>query len=189
MSSFDTQVPSRLARTRPLHGTAAPAVALHGEGHTLDELLDFARLVLPAREVVVPVGAWGTYTGAMDLSGYTWFHEVEGVDAPEPTTVGRSLLDVEQLVLELCESRAAGTRAVLLGTGQGASLALTLAAVIPDLLDAVIAIGGRPLDLPEGAVGTVPESAPVPTLRLEQTPLSPGLGTTIGAWLATEGVS
>ena len=141
-------------------------VMLHGDGHQVDELLAFARRLLPVRETIVPVGCWGTYVGAMDLSNYTWFHEVPGVDEPEPVSLGRSLLDVEQLV---AAARGAGSApVVLVGAGQGATLALALTAVLADVLAAVVAIGGRPALLPPGAVPDAVGGGPVPALWLAE---------------------
>jgi pimeloyl-ACP methyl ester carboxylesterase len=101
----------------------------------------------------------------MDLSSYTWFHEVPGVPEPDPVSFGRSLLDVEQLIRSL-RAPAGSPPVVLVGAGQGASIALAMNAVIPEALAAVVAIGGRPVALPDGAVPDPSESEQAPSLWL-----------------------
>jgi predicted esterase len=163
-----TQLPSRVPFAREVgeRPDGPLVVALHGGGHQIDDLLAFARQVSPSRELIAPVGCWGTYVGAMDLSGYTWFHEVPGVDGPEPVSFGRSLFDVEQLIDAMLPSESA--RAVVVGVGQGAALALALTAVLPDRLAAVVAIAGRPVPLPAGAVPNPVDAPPVPALWLAE---------------------
>lgn len=159
--------PYRLATARQPGDRAdgPPWVVLHGAGHQLDELLAFVSRLGHGSEFIVPVGCWGTYVGAMDLSSYSWFHEVPGVPDPEPVSFGRSLIDVEQLILT-ARSEADSPSVVLIGDGQGATLALTLAAVLPDRLTALIAVGGRPVPLPDGAVSGVPAAERPPAIWL-----------------------
>jgi predicted esterase len=69
--------------------------------------------------------------------GGTWQH-------PEPASFGDSLAQLERFVCDV-RSRETGTGApspVLLGVDQGASLALSLALMVPDLITGVMAIGG-----------------------------------------------
>ncbi|HTT93374.1 MAG TPA: hypothetical protein VMF55_01775 [Solirubrobacterales bacterium] len=155
-------VPGRLpaARLSGARPDGPLVIALHGEGTDIHDLTDLALELVPAREVIAPVGCWGTYVGAMDLSNYTWFHEVPGVADPEPVSFGRSLLDVEQLIHSL-GAAADSPRPVLIGIGQGATVALASAAVVPEALAAVVAIGGRPVTLPAGAI-SLPAGVPVP---------------------------
>jgi phospholipase/carboxylesterase len=124
--------------------TTGALVGLHGRGGDLDQLAPLARelagiqLIAPqAPRPVSPI----TQGDAVGSGGFTWFF-IQDVGRPEPATFGESLWLVEQFVLDVREREPPGRPIVLAGFEQGAVLAVTLAAVVPEALAGVAAICG-----------------------------------------------
>jgi pimeloyl-ACP methyl ester carboxylesterase len=143
-------------------GTAI--VVLHGkEEAQIGDVVSFATGLAAFSQIVAPLGLSGSYVGAMDLNAYCWFHDVPDAVAPEPGSFGRSLIDVEAVVDEVC---GGGSQIAMLGIGQGATLALSLLEVLPERLAWVAAVGGKRVELPPGALTVEPRRIDVPVLWL-----------------------
>ena len=127
----------------PAEGPArATVVALHGANGGLDDLVPLARSLGPNLHVVAPEAARGVYT-IRELVAHTWYGGWR-IDRPEPASFGDSLAQLERFLYDVRER--AGAKASgppwLLGVDQGAVLALSLAAVVPDLIAGAMAIRG-----------------------------------------------
>lgn len=124
-------------------GRSATVIALHDEGGDLDSVASL-REALASSFDVVALQAWRPVNvravTAADYQGYAWYID-HGPQRPEPATFGDSLWQIEQFIGDLCE-RSVARPVVLFGVGQGAALALTLAMVLPDMLDGVVAVNG-----------------------------------------------
>lgn len=118
-------------------------VLLHGLGGDIGQLSPLSRaLGLPLRTIAAQ--AWRACNprqyAASERTGFLWYFD-HGPDRPEAATFGDALWAVEQFLTELANNP--GARPIfLLGYGQGAVLAATLAGVLPDLLAGVALIGG-----------------------------------------------
>lgn len=138
----------------PLPAVIAPALALEATE-------PFARSLTPGI-VVTAQGPYASYAGALDVVSREWYLHAPDVLEPEPASFGYALTQLEQLVYEVHDLVAPdGLAPVLLGDAETATLALTLALFIPDLLSGVIARDGRlpavgGLELPEGNLGGLP---------------------------------
>lgn len=75
----------------------------------------------------------------VNTMGYFWF--IGPFDTPELTTFGDGLHHLETLLLEHCSLRA-GQKAFLIGRGEGGVMALTLAAIWPELVAGAVSIDG-----------------------------------------------
>lgn len=115
-------------------------------GGFLDEIEDvvaFAQSRLPQARALCVRGPRAQTQGGNGIScGHFWY--IGPQDSPELSTFGDGLYQAELLLLE----QAAGGKIGLAGRGQGASVALTLAALWPDHVGAVqVWGGGLPLNL------------------------------------------
>ena len=123
---------------------AATLVGLHGRGGDLDQLVPLAReigsLRLVAPQAARPVNPT-TQGYSPSSDGFTWYF-IQDVPYPEPATFGEGLWLVEQFIYDVRDRQGVERPILLLGYEQGAVLALTLAAVLPESLTAVAAIGG-----------------------------------------------
>lgn len=124
-------------------GRSATVIALHDEGGDLDSVGSL-RDAFAASFDVVALQAWRPVNvravSAEDYQGYAWYMD-HGPQRPEPATFGDSLWQIEQFIGDVSE-RSIARPLVLFGVGQGAVLALTLAMVLPDMLDGVVAVNG-----------------------------------------------
>jgi predicted esterase len=124
--------------------SAATLVGLHGQGGDLDQLLPLAS-ALERFQLVLPQAARpmspSTQGQPQTADGFTWYF-IQNVGCPEPATFGEGLWLVEQFIYDVRERQPDARPLLLLGFGQGAVVALTLATVLPDALAGVIAIGG-----------------------------------------------
>lgn len=115
-------------------------------GGFLDELEDvvrFATARMPEARVLCVRGPRAQTQGGNGLScGHFWY--IGPQDRPELSTFGDGLYQAEVLLLE----QAGAGKVNLAGRGQGATVALTLAALWPDHVAEVAAWeGGLPLNL------------------------------------------
>lgn len=122
----------------------AIVIAFHPEGE--DGRDTDARLSgLKAHCQVVVPKAWRALNPRMygpdENQHFAWFF-VYGPAQPEPATFGDSLFQVEQFVHDVRERVPAGVPILLIGWDQGAALAVTLAGVIPEFIDGVLAFDG-----------------------------------------------
>jgi predicted esterase len=135
-----------------------PVIAIGGN---LREMHEFGRSISSGM-VVSPQGPYGVYEGANDLVARSWYYEVDDVALPEPISFGHSLRAIESLLYEVHDQLAPGASApILLGEGQGASLVLALARILPDYLSGVVAIEGHVVDFPGWAFDVPSEGLPV----------------------------
>lgn len=136
-------------------------VALHGFRGDVDELLPLARslggdLRVYAAESPRPAayGMIGPDDRLIWELGQSWYlfegmdkiEIVDDIDQIEPATFKDNLVQIEKFLLDVgdTENRSArGVPIVLLGFGQGAVMALSIAAIAPRLIDGVIAICGH----------------------------------------------
>lgn len=124
---------------------SAPAIiAIHGDRGGPDDVLPLARTLEMGGRIVAPEAARGVYSG-LELVSRTWFGGTW--QRPEPASFGDSLAQLERFVHDVGGWRGGAVAAppLLLGVDQGASLALALAMIAPELITGVIAIcGGVP---------------------------------------------
>lgn len=128
----------------------AVVIALHPEGEDGGE--SDARLSdLKAHCQVVVPKAWRTMAPRMygpdENRHFAWFFAYAPAQ-PEPATFGDCLYQLEQFVHDVRERRSADVPVVLIGWGQGAALAVTLAGVIPEFIDGVLAFDGYLPEIP-----------------------------------------
>ena len=159
---------------------AATVVALHGRDGGLDDLIPLAAALGPDVRIVAPGAARGVYRG-VDVVAHTWYGG--RLDRPEPASFGDSLAQLERFVHDVRGRAAEDEPALpwLLGHDQGAVLAISLAAIAPDLVAGVMAVRGClpvftdhnllvpvPSDLPVLLVGDRDEDSP-PAAAVEVT--------------------
>jgi pimeloyl-ACP methyl ester carboxylesterase len=114
-------------------------VGLHDENSAPGEILPLLRALSMGRTVIAPRSArWSRFGGG---GRYSWFSSVHP-PLIEPVGFGDSLIQLERLVLDW-SSRDLGERGItIVGQGQGATMALALATLWPEILEGVVAIGG-----------------------------------------------
>jgi predicted esterase len=119
---------------------AATIVVLHGHNGGHDELLPLAQSLGSDLRIVAPAAARGVYHG-LDVIGQTWYGGP--LVRPEAASFGDSLAQLERFLYDVRTRAGEGSAPPwLLGVDQGAVLALSLAAILPDQLAGVMAIGG-----------------------------------------------
>ena len=120
--------------------TDAPLLLLlHDRQERMQHALEFAA---PLREgarlvaIEAPKGVWH----GKQIVGYTWY--IGEPERPAPYSFGVSLSELELFLLDTIDRRVADDHALpyLLGIGQGADIALSIATVQPELISGVIAI-------------------------------------------------
>jgi predicted esterase len=114
-------------------------IGLHDENSTHTEILPLLREVSDGRQLIAPRSArWSRFGGG---GRFSWF---SCVTPPliEPTGFGDGLIQLERLLLDHAAPRDSAQATVILGIGQGATMALALAALWPELVAGVVAIGG-----------------------------------------------
>lgn len=122
-------------------------VLLHERYEDLTALDDLAR-ELERDHAVLAIRGARTQIRDQFVHGYYWFIEY-GPCQPEASTLGDALAQLELGLLEH-EEQAGDAGFSLVGRGQGATVALLLAAGWPELVRAVVAIDGCLPRLPEG---------------------------------------
>jgi predicted esterase len=125
---------------------AATVIALHGHGGTVDQLVPLCRQLQVPVHIVAPQAARPVNAADRTYSpdapgGYRW-HFGDRDAEPEPATFGESLWSVEQFIYDVADRVGPRQPLVMLGVDQGATLALTLAAVVPDYIAGVAAVDG-----------------------------------------------
>lgn len=111
-------------------------IALHDANARLGETMPLFRRMIQGQRLIVPRSA--RWSGYGDGGRYSWFSSISP-PLVEPIGFGDSLIQLEALALEYM---TAGKQpdTVLLGLGQGGSMALCLAALWPELFRGVIGI-------------------------------------------------
>lgn len=114
-------------------------IVLADKYHMLDDVRAFGAAVLPSatRRVSVRGSRVQTIGGSGVPHGCYW--HIGTLETPELSTFGDALFQLEIILNETVERYGGPVR--LLGSGQGAGLALTLALVWPDKVTEVLAIG------------------------------------------------
>jgi predicted esterase len=122
----------------------ATIVGLHGRGGDLDQLCPLVRdlgpLQLIAPQAARPVSP-ATQGHGSSADGFMWYF-IQELGYPEPATFGEGLWLVEQFIYDVRDRQGAKRPLFLVGFEQGGVLALTLAAVVPEMLAGVAAICG-----------------------------------------------
>jgi predicted esterase len=126
-------------------------IALGDREHTVDAWIrplcgEFAFSSLEAPRTADP-----RRFGVPTRSGDWYLADERG---PEPSSFGLALIALERFVLH--EQDRAQAPPILLGVGQGATLALALAQCWAEVLGGVIAIDGQLPELPAGAIEETP---------------------------------
>ena len=121
---------------------AATLVGLHGRGGNAEELVSLAR-ELGVYQLIAPQAAHSLnpVTQQTSADGFAWYF-IQEIGYPEPATFGEGLWLLEQFIYDVRERQGSDLPIVLVGYDQGAVLAATLAAVLPDELIGVAAICG-----------------------------------------------
>lgn len=141
--------------------SARPTVVLLPERYEdLTAFDDLAR-ELERDHAVLAIRGARTQIRDQFVHGYYWFIEHEPCQ-PEASTLGDALAQLELGLLEH-EGQAGGAGFTLVGRGQGATVALLLAAGWPELVRAVVAIDGC---LPELPAGLAPAAGRLDALRV-----------------------
>jgi pimeloyl-ACP methyl ester carboxylesterase len=111
-------------------------IGLHDAHARLSETMPLLREMTGGQRLIVPRSA--RWSGYGDGGRYSWFSSISPPSV-EPIGFGDSLIQLEALTLEYA---TAGERAgtVLVGIGQGGTMALCLAALWPEVIKGVIAI-------------------------------------------------
>ena len=135
-------------------------VLLHERFEDLTALDDLAR-ELERDHAVLAIRGARTQIRDQFVHGYYWFIEHETCQ-PEASTLGDALSQLELGLLEH-EAQAGAAGFTLVGRGQGATMALLLAAGWPELVRAVVAIDGC---LPELPAGLAPAAGRQDALRV-----------------------
>lgn len=174
-------MPSVLLR-RIVRGTSAGPwlVALHADGADAGALVPLCRAAAPAlplcalqaprsRNPFLGSGHAPDAPGWRAYRGYSWFRHGDG-GRPEPASFAEALRQVAAATAEV----AADGRPVLVGDGDGATLALAAAAEAPGRLAGVVALGGDGAEAPAG----------VPVLRLPRDGETACLARAVARWLA-----
>lgn len=114
-------------------------IALHAENSTHTDMLPLLRRVADGRRVIVPRSARWSRFG--EGGRFSWF---TSVNPPliEPIGFGDGLMQLERLLLDHAAEHPASRDTVVMGIGQGATMALALAALWPELVGRLVAIGG-----------------------------------------------
>ena len=122
----------------PLAGRP-PIVLLHGQHQDHMQLASLGTVFEPDT-VTYALRAPRVQTDGQNVVGHYWYYG-DSLCTPEASTLGDSLYQVERFLLDRAEGDAAqAQRFILIGIDQGGVLALTLAGVWPELIQAVIAI-------------------------------------------------
>ncbi len=144
----------RVGEPRP---ALASVIMVHDSAGGTGELEACATEVAKSREVILPIGFFGVHTGVMTLSAFRWYVEWPGETGPDPSGFGRSLIEIESLILDLRDaSGGLSPPPILFGIGQGATVALCLAQLVPSLLTGIYAVDGEDVSIP----GWAPERVP-----------------------------
>jgi predicted esterase len=170
-----------------VEGTTAPwggtLVLLHGSSSDHTQLLPLGRRLGPRLRLFAPKSArWVAFGLARRY--YSWF-TLQAPPCPEPISFGDALFQLEQFLWEVVQGDASMCSPVrekvdLIGYEQGAVLALTLAALWPELFRAVVSIGGFWPHVP-GALGEGAPMRGLPVLLLEDASRVSRLARTIEA--------
>jgi phospholipase/carboxylesterase len=116
---------------------ARTMIGLHGEDSTHGDMLPLLREIGGGWRLVAPRSArWAAFGGG---GRYSWYSNVR-VPAIEPVGFGDALIQLETLLLDEAQADGGASPLVLVGAGQGGTMALALAAIWPDLVDGVIVI-------------------------------------------------
>ena len=152
-----------VSRTAGVRGVSAPAlVLLHGQYRDHMQLASVGE-PFEAVATTYALRAPRVQTDGNNVIGYYWYYG-EGLCLPEASTFGDALYQVERFVLDRdAEGDSSASRFVLIGIDQGGVLALTLAGVWPELVDAVVAI--------DACCPKVPAEAGLPQRALTDTPV------------------
>ena len=131
----------------------APLLALAGSDFDLERLVAgleerFRVLLLAAPRRANP------RRFGLPFHGGNWY--VGDDESPDPLGFGLCLEQLERFVVDDAAGLGPGVRPLLLGAGQGASLALALACCWPERLAGVVAIGGALPQLPAGMLAERP---------------------------------
>lgn len=117
-------------------------VTLHGHNGGLDDMVPLARSLGDNNTIIAPEAARSVYQ-SINVTGRTWFGGTP--ERPEPASFGDSLAQLERFLYDVRGRDETHHHPWLLGYEQGATMALSLAVIVPEVLGGVIAIcGGLP---------------------------------------------
>ncbi len=115
-------------------------IALHDAGMDARQLVTLCAAAESRCRIVVPEGDIPAVNGSGP--GPAWF-ETDSDGRPDPESYARAVAGVELFARDAMERRLPGEfRPLILGYGQGASLALSLAHILAETLTGVAAISG-----------------------------------------------
>lgn len=125
----------RIEENPDRHGNGT-VIGLHDADARLSEAMPLFRNMVRGKRLIVPRSA--RWSGYGDGGRYSWFSSMSP-PLVEPIGFGDSLIQLEALALEYATG-AERPDTVLLGMGQGGSIALCLAALWPELFKGVVAV-------------------------------------------------
>jgi pimeloyl-ACP methyl ester carboxylesterase len=180
---------SQLIYARVQEGDRSPRIiTLHKHNQYARDVQDYALAAAPEAHILGLESYKGVFVGK-DIVGYTWF--IGPVNHPSPLFFGDALAEIERFLWDDIDRRAAPEveLPVLLGVGQGAIMAISAAAAVPDLLSGVIAVGGFLPNVPGWQPPLVPlDGLPILLIEDPATPPPPdvlagdALATTLRDW-------
>lgn len=120
--------------------TGGPSIiTLHDHHQFARDAADWGIAASPNGRVIALESYKGVFVGH-DIMGYTWF--LGPLDRPSPVFFGDSLSEIERFLWDEIDRSGQETPElpVLLGIGQGATMAISTALAVPELVSGVIAI-------------------------------------------------
>lgn len=132
----------------------------------MQNVLDFAaplRTAARLHAIEAPKGVWY----GKRIVGYSWY--IGETHRPAPYSFGVGLSELELFLLDTIDRRSHEDTALpyLLGIGQGAGMALSIATVQPELLSGVIAVDSR-LPIVPGWTPPLTTSDGLPVLLIDR---------------------
>lgn len=125
-------------------GSGPPAVLLHREAATAAQgSLEALRQGGVAGRVVVAYGGYAYYPSGMEAGGVCWYRVLPGYDGTDPISLATAVVQVGDLLDDLDLERA-----LVVGFGQGAVVAVGCGLLRPDRVGWVVGVDPWPGHLP-----------------------------------------
>jgi hypothetical protein len=160
-----------------------PAVVLHREADTTTEPTVAAlRSAGVAGRVVVPFGDYAYYPSGMEVGGVCWYRVLPGFSGTDPISLTTAVVQVCDLLDDLALDDP-----LVVGTGQGAVVALGAGLVRPDRVGSVVAVDPWPVHVSQ--LPSAPhEGRPTPPVLLASVASGDVVRGEVGRVLADRGI-
>lgn len=144
------------------NGSGGPTViTMHDHNQFARDVADWGRAASPNGRVLALESYKGVFI-SHDVVGYTWF--LGPAERPSPIFFGDSLSEIERFLWDEVDrsGQESPELPILLGIGQGATMAIATALAVPELVSGVIAINAMLPKVP----GWSPPLAPMNQLPI-----------------------